>query len=249
MIKRTRDFHIHATAYRLGNPKPDHTVAAVIDRCAELGLDLVGVGEHLNASAKHPLECLRPLVEEFRTIRPPMPCFVGAEVDVLDREGNVSCSAELKKELGLDYLLGAVHASPGTIASVREYVEEELLRHLGMMQNCPHVNVVAHPWVGGARWERDGSIPKWSFELVPEEYQDRLIESALRHAVAVEVNSRAAEGAVDEAYVRFVVKLKESGARIAIGSDAHNMGDIARALRIAEFLNGLGVDEEQLWQP
>ena len=249
MIKRARDFHIHATAYRLGSPKPDHTVAAVIDRCAELGMGLMGVGEHLNGSAKHPLECLRSLVEEFRTIRPPMPCFVGAEVDVLDREGNVSCSAELKNELGLDYLLGAVHASPEPALNVQEHVEEELLRHLGMMQNSPHVNVVAHPWVSGIRWKRDGRIPKWSFELVPEECQDRLIESALRHAVAVEVNFGAGEPVEDEAYVGFVVKLKEAGVRMAIGSDAHDMSDIPRALRAVEFLNGLGVDDEQLWQP
>jgi len=63
---RLQDFHIHATAYRLGNPDPDNTVQTILKRCDDLGFAAVGVLEHLNLSAKHPVSCLRSLVQEFR---------------------------------------------------------------------------------------------------------------------------------------------------------------------------------------
>ena len=210
MIEHKRDFHIHATAYRLGESRKDNTVEAVISHCMEYGLDIVGVGEHLNLSTKHPVECMRSLVQEFRTIDPPMECFVFAEVDVLDRNGKMTCSSELKRELGLDYLLGSFHTGSwdGTNSDVNGFVEEEFLRLLGMVENCPYIDIVGHPWRAGVKWERNGSIQKWSLDLVPNEYQDRLMESALKHGMAIEVNAGVEEVMEDEGYVRFVLKLK-----------------------------------------
>ncbi|MFC1719231.1 hypothetical protein ACFL6S_36610 [Candidatus Poribacteria bacterium] len=251
MIEHKRDFHIHATAYRLGESRKDNTVKAIITYCMELGLDIVGVGEHLNSSPKHPVECLRSLVQEFRKIDPPMECFVCAEVDVLDRNGKVSCSPELKKELGLDYLLGSFHTGSWDEVNpdINSFVEEELLRLLSMMENCPYIDIVAHPWRAGIKWERNGSIGKWSFGLVPDEYQDRLIESALKHGMAIEVNAGVEEVMNDEGYARFVLKIKDAGVPIAIGSDAHQTENIKRAIHIAEFLSGLGIDDRDLWRP
>ena len=251
MIEHKRDFHIHATAYRLTSAREDHTVKALITCCAELGLDIVGIGEHLNLSPKHPVECMRQLVEEFRNIRSPITCFVCAEVDVLDRKGKVTCSPELKKELGLDFLLGSFHTGnwSHTNPDVHDFVEEEFFRHLGMMENCPQIDVVAHPWRAGVKWERNGSISKWSFNLVPDEYQDRLIECALKHNIAIEVNAGVEEAMEDEAYIRFILKLKDLGVPIAIGSDAHEMSNLRKSLRIMEFLDGLGINDSHLWLP
>lgn len=251
MIKHRRDFHIHATAHRLGNFDADNTVEAVIGHCAELGLEIVGVGEHLNLSPKHPIECIRPLVQEFREMDPPMECFVCAEVDVLDRNGKVTCSPEMKKELGLDYLLGAFHLGSWDRVNpdVHSFVEEEFFRFMGMMENCPHISIIAHPWRAGIGWERSGSIEKWSFSLVPDEYQERLIEGALKYGFAIEVNAGVEEVMEDEAYIRFVMKIRDAAVSISIGSDAHKMENIAKSIRIAEFLNKLGIDDSHLWQP
>lgn len=251
MIKNKRDFHIHATAHRLGNPNKDNTVQAIIARCAELGLDIVGIGEHLSLSSKHPVECMQSLVQEFRKIDPPMECFVGAEVDVLDRNGKVTCSPELKKELGLDYLLGSFHTGTWDQVSsdVHSFVEEEFFRLIGMMENCPHINVVAHPWRAGIKWEHNGSIPKWSFDLVQDEYQNRLLESALKYGMAVEINAGVEEAMEDGAYARFALKLKDAGVPISIGSDAHKIKNISRAIHVAEFLDKLGIGDRHLWRP
>jgi histidinol phosphatase-like PHP family hydrolase len=251
VIGHKRDFHIHATAYRLANPKEDHTVEALITYCAELGLDIVGIGEHLNLSSKHPLECMKQLVEEFGNIRSTITCFVCAEVDILDRNGKVTCSPELKKELGLDFLLGSFHTGNWDHRNpdVHDFVEEEFFRHLSMMEDCPQIDVVAHPWRAGVKWERSGNIPKWSFDLVPDEYQDRLIECALKHNIAIEANAGIEEAMEDGAYRHFILKLKDTGVPIAVGSDAHRMSDLRKSLHIMKFLDGLGIDDSHLWLP
>ena len=158
MINAKRDFHTHATAYRDGNPKPDHTVNALINRAVDLGLSVIGVIEHLNDSPKHPTKHIEALTREFRGLRPRIECYIGAEVDIVDRSGNVTCSPGLKEELGLDYLLAAVHISSHEMSRVEIYVEEELRRHIHAMRNCLHVDVCAHPWESGARLEKAGEL-------------------------------------------------------------------------------------------
>jgi histidinol phosphatase-like PHP family hydrolase len=249
MIKTKRDFHMHATAYREGNSKPDHTVRALIDACVSLGLDVIGVGEHLNRSAKHPLHCYQWLAEEYRTLTPPIKCFLGAEIDILDRDGNVTCSPETKKELGIDYLLGSVHVGTADFSDIGQYIKEELARHLGMMKNCPHVSVVAHPWIQGIRWERAGLVPRWSFELIPADFQDSLIDTAKKHGKAIEVNFGKNETVDDDCYTGFIRKIVAAGVLLSIGSDAHEMGGLSRSLYITEFLNGLGIEDRHLWRP
>ena len=249
MINGKRDFHIHATAHRLGNPRPDHTVAALLDRCDGLGLAVVGVLEHLNDSPKHPEECLRALVAEFREIPHPLECFVGAEVDICNSNGEVTCSPGLKAELGLDYLLGSVHLSSNDFPKIEDHIEEELRRHIAMMESCPHVEVCAHPWTSGKQWERNGLIPDWTYDYVPPAFQEALIGAALDHGKAIEVNISDRLDVGDGAYLDFVKRIVDSGVLISIGSDAHHLDVISRSLVVADLLDGLGVDDRQLWSP
>lgn len=249
MINAKRDFHTHATAYRDGNPKPDHTVNALINRAVDLGLSVIGVIEHLNDSPKHPTKHIEALTREFRGLRPRIECYIGAEVDIVDRSGNVTCSPGLKEELGLDYLLAAVHISSHEMSRVEIYVEEELRRHIHAMRNCLHVDVCAHPWESGARLEKAGSIDRWSFDYVPVAYQEELIETAIECKTAIEVNLGDRTEVRDQAYITFVKRLRNSGVMISIGSDAHDMRDMNRALVISSFLSELGIDDERLWKP
>jgi histidinol phosphatase-like PHP family hydrolase len=249
MIKIKRDFHTHATAYRDGNPKADHTVSALINRAADLGLGIIGVVEHMNDSPKHPTVHIEALTREFRSLRPQIECYVGAEVDIVDRSGNVTCPPELKEKLGLDYLLAAVHMSGDELSRAEAYVGEELRRHTNAMRNCPHIDVCAHPWESCTRLEKAGSIDRWSFDCVPVACQEELIETAIECKTAIEVNLADRTEMRDEAYIAFVKRLCDSGVMISIGSDAHDMRDMKRALVINNFLSELGIDDERLWKP
>ncbi len=249
MIRQPRDFHAHATAYRLGNLRPESTVMGVLDQGRELGLCMMGVVEHLNHAPKHPLECIRAMAREFHEITPPLPCFVGAEVDILDRNGKVTCSLDLKRELKLDYLLGSVHVSPLRFGTIHEYVDEELQRHLAAIRNAPQIDVIAHPWGLGAKWNSEKKSPAWSFALVPGSSQDRLIEYAARHNKAIEVNIKTSAAVADHAFADFCCKIRDAGVLIAIGSDAHALGAVSNALDVVAFLNRLDIDDSNLWHP
>jgi histidinol phosphatase-like PHP family hydrolase len=175
--------------------------------------------------------------------------YVGAEADILDHDGGTTCSLRQKESLGLDYLLGSVHLNPGLVPEVSDYVEEEFRRHLGMLRNAPQVDVLAHPWGQGIRWQRNGSIDQWSFDLVPEDYQDCLIEEALKVGKAIELNLIGKNSLADPAERRFVRKLIDSGVKISVASDAHELEAISRALLVNDLLEEMGVDDRQLWMP
>ena len=249
MIEKKRDFHIHATYHRFGDRKSDMTVEKVLDQCKTLGLYMVGVGEHLDRSSKHPESCIRNLVNEFKSLNPPIDSYVFAEANVIDRVGTVTCSLDKKRDLGLDYLLGGFHTGAwnSTNQDVYAYIEEEYQRIVNMLKYSPQIDVVAHPWRAGMKWERNGSISKWSFELVPEDYQDKLIEEAYRRGKGIEINLK--NTTLDEPYIRFVKKIRDSSVPLSIGSDAHKMDALGLSLDIIAFLNDVGVEDDDLWMP
>lgn len=243
------DFHMHATAHRLGNPKPHHTVRAVIERCCELGVETAGIMEHLNASSIHPLTCLEALVAEFRSLTPPFPCYVGTEVDILDDAGSVSCGPSVRDDLGLDYMLAAVHLDPDAIPDVTAYIEEEFRRMLGVIEHNPFVDVIAHPWGEGIRWQRAGHIESWSYAMIPDACQEAFIEKAGKHGKAIELSFSGKNTLDDDAYRRFVCLVRDAGVCITVGSDAHDLQGIERAVPAARALGELGFNKQQLWDP
>ena len=249
MIEKERDFHIHATYYKAGNRRSDMTVENVLEYCMRQNLDIIGIGEHMDQTVIHPDSCIRELIDEYRSLKPPIESFVFAEASIIDREGAVTCSAETKRDFGLDYLLGGFHFNKwhSEGKDIFAYIEEEYYRILNMVKHSPQIDVVAHPWRAGVKWEQNGSIPRWSFELVPEHYQDRLIDEALNHGKGIEINLK--NTTVDESYIRFVRKIKDSGVPMSIGSDAHNKDAVGFSLEITAFLNDLGVKDKDLWMP
>jgi histidinol phosphatase-like PHP family hydrolase len=146
-------------------------------------------------------------------------------------------------------LLGSVYLGPALVPVVTDYVEEEFRRHLGMLRNAPQIDVLAHPWGQGIRWQRNGSIDHWSFDLVSEDCQDCLIEEALKAGKAIEINFIGKNRLDDPAEQRFVRKLVDSGVKISVASDAHELAAISRALLVNELLEKMGVEDSQLWMP
>lgn len=243
------DFHIHATAYRLGNPKPDHTLRAVVDRCAQVGIEVAGVVEHLNASPRHPLSCLEALVRDFEALAPSLCIYVGAEVDILDKRGTVSCSPAIRDRLGLHYVLGAVHLGPDDLPDIATYIEEEYYRMVGVIEHNPLIDVIAHPWGEGFRWEKAGRVERWTYALIPEQYREDLIEKAVAASKALELSFAGRNRLDDKAYREFVSLARSSGVRVALGSDAHDLEGIGRTVEGTRRLEELGFGPQHLWAP
>jgi histidinol phosphatase-like PHP family hydrolase len=241
-----KDLHIHATAYNT-SPTLDHIVSNVVEQCRQNGLDYAGIIEHLNFNAKHPLYCIEALIADFRKLELPDNFFLGVEAD-LNADGSDSCGAELREQLGLDYIIGSVHLGSQHFEHVEDYIDEELRRITLTLKNNQNIDIIGHPWVQGIRWERNGSIDHWDFGMVPESYQQQIIELAIEFNKAIEINNLP-DIFMQDSYRKFLQKLLDSNVLVSVGSDAHRMENIKESNIRTEVLEVMGFKDKQIWIP
>jgi len=247
-IPRT-DLHVHATRYR-ANPLPEVTVEAIVRRCEALSFDAVGVLDHLRRDeSERPAQRFRELARDARAISSPMTVFVGAELNILDEEGSVTGSAEVKGELGLDYCMAAVHnlwEEPGTL---ERYMARQHALLMGAAENCDFAEVIAHPWrIGRAAIQR-GLVERWRFSLIPQRYLEELIRALVRTGKAIEVNWGVVNSGLDPDYCEFLRAAQRAGVKLAVGSDAHHLEHIGHSIAIDEFLASIGFSAADIWTP
>ncbi len=246
-IPRT-DLHVHATRYRL-EPRPEVTVGAVVRQCQALGVDAVGVVEHLNDDPRHPLECLQRLMLDFQAAASPPVLFAGAELDILDERGTVSGSAEVLQELGLDYCLAAVHSLGQDVHDLNEYLARRHALLMGVVEGCPFADVIAHSWCVGGDVVARGFADQWDFSLIPARYLEEFIQGLARTGKVMEVNRTDVEAENDTGYREFLQVARKAGVRVSVGSDAHDLGSIGCSLAICEFLERAGFSAGDIWTP
>ena len=243
------DFHTHATRYRAVAPDMEASVQAMARAGCAAGLDMMGVGEHLNGKSKHPLECLLDLAAEYRSAEFPMPVFLGSEIDVLDdRTGRLYGPRDVRERVGLHYVLAAVHRLHDN-SSLQEYLDEQ---HGWLMEATTGDNdadVIAHPWHTAKHTVFRGLVSEWRFELIPERFNCEFIAALAAHGKAVEINNRSAESFQEPAYREFVNDLRSNGVRVAVGSDAHGMDGVQRAAEINAFLEDMEFSVHEIWTP
>lgn len=168
--------------------------------------EYIGVCDH-SQSAKY-ARGLNPkrLMEKVREIReankssngPKL--LAGAEVDILP-DGSLDYPDELLKEL--DLVIAAIHSWKKD--------EDVTPRILKAMEN-PYVHIIAHP-TGRLISSREG----YKVDL------DVIIEKARETGTALEINAYYDRLDLNDVNVR---KAKSSGVKLAIGTDAHNLGQL-----------------------
>ncbi len=212
-------------------------------------MDAVGVVEHLKDEPRHPLECFRRLVQDFRETTSPLSLFVGAELDILDERGTVSGSAGIRQELGLDYCMAAVHGLGQQVHNLDEYMGRRHALMMGAVDGCHFVDVIAHSWSIGGIVMASGLVKHWDFSLIPERYLEEFIRGLARTGKALEVNWRDVRDGNDPAYVKFLHAARKAGVKVSVGSDAHDLEFIGRSLVICEFLERAGFFAGDIWTP
>jgi histidinol phosphatase-like PHP family hydrolase len=242
------DWHTHASLYRLEDPREEASLEAMIGRAAELGLDMLGIGEHVNAQPKHPLACYAQLAHDLRRMSSPLPVFLGAEVDILGPDGRLSVPEGLLERIRPDYLIASVHSLP-EYTSLDGYLSQYQRLMIGAITADNGAHILGHPWHNAPRLSEKGLVREWRFALVPEGYLVELIDALRSYGMAWEVNSRCIGAFAEPAYRAFVARLRESGIPVAVGSDAHTPARLDTALAINAFLADMGFDRAQVWLP
>jgi len=228
------DWEIHAVAYRGQDARM--TVPGIVARSAELGLTHIGILDHLAPDRGWAADGLRKVFADFAGLRIP-PCLLvhrAAEVDITER----GCLPELpvlRKELGLDYVVGSVHEGPREGASDSEYMGRQFELMMGVLREpCP-IDVLGHPWAGQA------------FHEVPEQMVEAVVRAAAKAGVGIEITPRFRAERPD--FQRLVARCLAVGARLAPVSDAHLYEHLGDTVQLQALLKELGGQDTDLWFP
>lgn len=247
------DFHIHTTYLKCANETM--TVPAILRRCEDLGLQTIAITDHLNSPEFLPQHELikRDLAETETSLE----VFFGAEVNVINAEtGAVSIDQAQIEQGGFELVIGGVHASYYEQPDKRGIIELQQRLMLAVVAN-PLIDVLVHPWwFGGAEFRPGGSM-EWFRDMsdIPDDYARELGEAALAHNTAIEANWSAIWGnpqyseEFKQGYNQYFKTIADTGVRISISTDAHDINMLDGIHPMQDVLDHLGVPHSQLWRP
>ncbi len=242
------DWHIHASFYRAVNRRETARIGPIVRRCADLGLEMVGVGEHVNDQPKHAFQCFLDLGRDLRAARLPIPAYLSAEADVVDERGHLSVPDDIRERTGLDCLIASAH-DVGEYSTLQGYLDNHHRRIMAAITADNQADIIGHPWHHAKHLVAAGIITEWRFERIPETMIVEMVDALCDNAVAVEINHRSLRDFQDPAYRAFVGRVRDSGAMVAVGSDSHDLEGLERALPINAFLAETGFTDAQVWRP
>lgn len=216
-MKYVLDTHSHTIA----SGHAYSTLKEMVEAAADSGLELLAITEHGPAM---PGSCTEVYFQNLKVVRRNkmgVQLLLGAELNILDYEGNVDLHDYTWK--GLDIVIASMHVpcvKPGN-------VEENTRAFLGAMKN-PYVNIIGHP--DDARY--------------PVDYE-RLVKASKEHHVLLELNNSSLNPMGFRQNTRgndiTMLKLCEKyEVPIIIGSDAHvadDVGNFSYAAALIEELN------------
>ena len=242
------DIHLHVTAYRSSGADPLMTVAACLERCRALRIGAVGLVEHLNGTAKHPITCMQAMLRELRAMATPaaMDVRAGAELDIVDDRGTLRLDPAAIGELKLDYLIASVHGMSKSVpadASLEDVIRGETQWMVAAVERNDAMDVLGHPWSISRKRE------SWDFSAVPADCRERLVEALSRRGKALNVTHRELKDREVPEFGRFVNRCVQAGVKLAVGSDAHSLDAIDVALRLTAWLESTGVRAGDLYWP
>lgn len=247
------DFHIHTTYLKCANETM--TVPALLQRCEALGLETIAITDHLNAPQFLPQHEF--IKRDLAAAETALEVFFGVEVNVIDKEtGAVSIDQAQKEQLGCEVVIGGVHSSYHEKPDKRSIIDLQQKLMLAVIAN-PLVDVLVHPWWFGGAEFREGGPMEWFRDMseIPDDYARELGEAAVAHDTAIEANWSAIWGCpsynaqFEAGYDRYLGIIAATGAKISIGSDAHDIKQLDGVHSVAETLQRIGVPETQLWRP
>jgi DNA polymerase (family 10) len=197
------DFHVHTKASD-GNC----SISELAEAARDLGYKFICVTDHSKSSAIANGLSAKQLAQQIKEIHKlndklkGITIFAGSEVDIL-AYGSLDFDNKLLADL--DFVIASIHSG---MSSSREKVTSRTLK---AMDN-PYVNCIAHP-TGRLIGEREA--------------MDIDIAAVIKHAAqthtALEVNANPYRLDLKDVHCKMAI---EAGVKLAIGTDAHNIGSL-----------------------
>ena len=196
------------------------TCLEVYQTACDMKLDTILFSEH---SRKTSTNWFNDFAAEVRNL-PKSPCcaYVGTEVKVETRQGDIDTTAEIQNNC--DFMMASVHRliSPGgevmpfDKVDPRDAVQAEFDLSLAVLEN-PAVDILGHMF---------GMSLRRFNQRIPDDKIRALIKKASHYKVAVEINSHYHANPL-----KMIDWCREFNALISFGSNAHKLEDVGQITR------------------
>lgn len=213
--------HVHS----IGSGHAYSTIGEILQAAAAKGLELVAVTDHGPAMPDGP----HPYYFGNQRVWPDemfgVTLFKGVEANIIDDAGNLDLNEYYLRKM--DVVLAGLHVACYPVADKETYTRAMI----NTIKN-PFVDIVVHP-----------GNPDF-----PVDYQT-VVRTAAEFGVALEINNSSLCGSrsgSDRNCTHIAGLLAQSGALVAVGSDAHIACDVGRFDYALELLLRSGVRESQI---
>ncbi|MBI4974840.1 MAG: DNA polymerase/3'-5' exonuclease PolX [Candidatus Omnitrophica bacterium] len=201
------DIHVHSEW-----SDGEHSIEEMARACRKRGYEYVAITDHSKSlrvarglSEKDVLKRLDEIMALNKTLRG-IRILSGVEVDILE-DGSLDYSEDILKRF--DIVVAAIHTG---FKQSKEKLTNRILKAI----DSRFVNIVAHP-TGRLR----GSRPAYDLDF------DKIFEAAKKTRTFLEINSYPDRLDLDDVNSRAA---KESGVKLAIGTDAHVVDQLGSML-------------------
>ena len=243
------DFHIH-TKY-IGCADETMVVPDILAECRRVGCEAIGIADHLNVPEQIPVH--KPILADILALETDIPIYFGAELNFTAEGGPFTLTEEIKGEIGFQYAIAGVHDTYLDEWDQDKAVEIQHRHHLLVCEN-PIADVLVHPWWWKTHEFKVKNFPPLpSASAVPEALTRELAQAARDTNTAIEINAGAnlvrLPAGHAEAYFDYLSILAGEGVTFALGSDAHNIGQLVDSQVVWDFVDRLGLGEDRIWRP
>ncbi len=251
MANTKYDYHIHTKYLGCGNATME--VPSIVKECERLGVASLAITDHLNSLDK--LELHIPIKNDIEKLDTEVEIYFAVELNFTGYEQGFAFSREVKEKYGFQFAIGGIHGTYLEKYDLKKLVDIQHKHHLKTCQD-PLVQVLVHPyWFGKRGFDTNGWPWFNSMKVVPKAYARELGQVSKETGTAIEINGCAnlRNPAFSEDYVKeyfdYLSIIAEEGAVFSLGSDAHDISQLAAIQDTWQVVERLNLPQDRIWRP
>lgn len=260
-MKITSDLHIHTHHSSCCKDKVNHVPAKIARRASELGLDTIGLADHLwersdieprGFYVRQGVEIINSLRDEVAAISSPVRILIGCEADTL-APGQFTVSGQYAETLDFVLLSCSHFHLAGIVDQPVDRTPRGVARHaLDFFNSAARSGIataIPHPFYPNGFLEIYDEIIA---SISDVEFLDAF-GAAAANDVALEISSHCMDCLTQEnpkwsheTPLRVLSLAKTAGCKFTFGSDAHALEKIASVMQLQRIAKNIGLEERHI---